>query len=200
MLQFCEECLSKKTRFFCVTTADLKDTEKLLEHRFKDSRVIPGTQKYPRFVPLNKEELMVYPISSGIGEKKRIRKSHFTNELAMLGNLKCVKRGEYVGCICDMQVWYGIVEEYCEEFDDYTVNFLHPSGSSRSSVYYYPSNKDSCAVPGHHILTVMSCPTLRGGSRIHHIFPQKEIDESIEHAKIVLGYHMNCLISVMLWP
>ena len=86
-----------------------------------------------------------------------------------------------------MQVWYAIVEEYCKEFDDYTVNFLHPSGSSGSSVYYYPSNKDSCTVPGHHILTVMRCPTLRGGSRIQYIFPLKEIDESIEHAKIVLG-------------
>ena len=65
----------------------------------------------------------------------------------------------------DLQVWYGIVEKYCEEFDDYTVNFLHQSWSSGSSAYHLPSNKDSCPVPGHHILTVMSCPTLSGGSR-----------------------------------
>ena len=67
----------KKTTFIFVTTADLKDAEELLEHRFKDSRVIPGTQKYHRFVPLNKEEWMVYPISSGIEEKKNIRQSFF---------------------------------------------------------------------------------------------------------------------------
>ena len=54
---------------------------------------------------------MVYPISSGIGEKKRIRKSHFANEPAMLGNLKYVRPGEYVGCIYDIQIFYGIVEE-----------------------------------------------------------------------------------------
>ena len=117
----------------------------------------------------------------------------------MHGNLKCVKAGEFVGCIYDMQVWYGIVEEYCEEFDDYTVNFLHPSRSSRSSAYYYSSNKDSCAVPGPHILTVMSCPTLRGGSRIQYIFPQKEIGESIEHAKnsIRLGHGLSNKCHVM---
>ena len=200
MFQFCEENLSKEIKCFFVTTADLKDTEELLKYQFKDSRAIPGTQKYHIFVPLNKEELMVYPTVSGIGENKRIRKSHFTIEPAMLGNLKCVKRGEYVGCIYNMQVWYGIGVEYCKKFEDYALNFLHLSGSSASSAYYYPSNKDSCAVPAHHILTVMICPILKGGSRIQYIFPQKEMDESIEHAKIVLGYHMNCLISVMSWP
>ena len=167
--------LEEEKKFFFVTTADLKDAEELLKHQFKDSRVVPGTQKYHRFVPLNKEELMVHPISSGIGEKKRIRKSHFANESAMLGNLKCVRPGEYVGCIYAMQEWYGIVEEYCEELDDDTVNFLHPSGSSGSSAHYYPSNKDSCTVPAHHILTVRSCPFLRGGSRIQYIFPQKKL-------------------------
>ena len=162
----------------------MKDAEQQIEHQFKDSRAVPGTQKYHRFVPINKEELMEYPISSGIGEKKRIKNlSHITNEPAMVDNLKCVKPGEDVSCIYDMQVWYGIVEEYCEEFDDYTVNFLHQSWSSGTNAFHYPSNKDSCAVPGHHILTVMSCPTLRGGSRIKYIFPQKEIDESIEHGK-----------------
>ena len=51
MFQFCEENLNKKIKFFFVTTADLKDAEELLEHRFKESRAIPGTLKYHRFVP-----------------------------------------------------------------------------------------------------------------------------------------------------
>lgn len=61
MFKFCEESLSKKIRFFFVTTADLNGAEELMKHRFKDSRAIPGTQKYHRFIPVNKEELMVYP-------------------------------------------------------------------------------------------------------------------------------------------
>ena len=48
---------------------------------------------------------------------------------------------------------------------------------------HHPSIKDSYAVPGHHILTVISCPTLRGATRIQYISPQKEIHKSIEHAK-----------------
>ena len=75
--QFCEENLSKTIKFFFVTTSDLKDAEQRLEHQFKDSRAILGTQKYHRFVPINKGELMVYLISSGIGEKKKIEKSYY---------------------------------------------------------------------------------------------------------------------------
>ena len=116
---------------------------------------------------------MVYPISSGIGENKRIRKDHISNEPKIFGDPKWIKPGEYVWCIYNKEVWYGIVEEYCEVFDDFIVNFLHPSGSSGTSSYYDPSNKDSCAVPGHHILSVMSCPNLRGGSRSQYTFPQK---------------------------
>ena len=71
----------------------------------------------------------------------------------------------FMTCKFGMELWRN-----SEKFDDYTVNFLHPPVSSGSSVYYYPSNKDSRAVPGHHILTVMSCPTLRGGSRIQYNF------------------------------
>ena len=119
--------------------------------------------------------------------EKRIKKGHISSELKILGDPKHIKPGEYVGCIYNKKVWYGIVEEYCEEFDDFIVNFLHPSGSSGTSSYYYPSNKDSCAVPGHHILSVMSCPSLRGGSRIQYIFPKKEIGESIANARLVLA-------------
>ena len=183
MFKFCEEYLSKTMKFFFVTASELKEVEHQIEHRFKDSRAIPGTQKFHRFVPINKEELMVYPISSGIGSRKRIRKVHSKHEHAMVDNIKSVKPGEYVSCIYDKQVWFGIVEEYCEEFDDYKLNFLHPSGSSGAGLYHYPSIKDSCAVPGHHIITVMSCPTLRGGTRITYIFPQNEVNFSIEHAQ-----------------
>ena len=101
--------------------------EEKLEHRFKESMAIPGTRKYHWFAPLNKEEMMVYPISSGTGEKKRTRKSHVTTEHVPISeNLRSARPGDYISCIYDSVVWYGIVEKYCEQFDDYTVNFLHP--------------------------------------------------------------------------
>ena len=106
MFQFCEENLSKKIKFFYVTTTDLKEAEKKLDHRFRESTAIPGTQKYHRFVPLSKEEIMVYPISSGTGERKIIRNlGHSFNEPTILGNPKHIKPGEYVGCIYNKEIW-----------------------------------------------------------------------------------------------
>ena len=116
----------------------MKEAEKKLDHRSKESRVILGTLKYHRFVPLNKEELMVYPISSGIGENHRIRKGHISNEPNILYDPKHIKQGEYVGCIYNREVWHRIMEECCEEFDDFIVNFLHSSGSPGTSFYYHP--------------------------------------------------------------
>ena len=107
MFQFCEENLSKMIKIFLC----LKEAEKKLDHGFKESRTIPRTLKYHRFVPLNKEELMVYPISSGIEEKKSMREGHIPNEPKILGDPKHIKPGEYVGCIYNKEVWYGIVEE-----------------------------------------------------------------------------------------
>lgn len=184
MFQFCEEKLSEKIKYFFVTEPELKDAEQRLEHRFKECMTIPGTQKFHRFVPLNKEELMVYPISSGVGEKKKIMKSTNKPEFRCLKN---VKIGQYVAVIYDINVWYGIVEEYFEEFDDFTVNFLHPSASVGLNLYHFPSKKDSCAVPRHHIVSEMSYPTLKGGSRLLYSFPQKEVDESAQRAKMMLA-------------
>ena len=128
---------------------------------------------------------MVYPISSGVGEKKKIKKSTNEPELSCLEN---VKIGQYVAVIYNINVWFGIVEDFSEEFDDFTLNFLHPSAASLGlSFYHFPSKKDSCAVPRYHIVSEMSYPTLKGGSRLLYSFPQKEVDESAQRAKMMLA-------------
>ena len=108
--------------------------------------------KYHRFFHFDREELMVYPIPSGIGENKRIRKGLISNKTKIISDRKLIKTGEYIGCIYNKEVEYGIVDEYCEEFDNFRVNFLHSSVSSERNTYYYPFNKDSRALPGHHIV------------------------------------------------
>ena len=55
------------------------------------------------------------------------------------------------------------------------------------SLYHFPLNKDSCAVPRHHIVSEMSLPTIKGGRRLLYSFPQKEVDESGKRAKMMLA-------------
>jgi hypothetical protein len=185
MFNFCEDKLSDKIKYFFVTESELEDAQKRLEPRFKDSTTISGTQKLHRFVPLNKEEIMVYPISNGVGQMRSINKTTHEPELSCLKNIKI---GQYVAVIYDLNVWYGIVEEHLEEFDDFTVNFLHPSASVGISTYHHPSNKDSCAVPRHHIVCEMSCPLLKGGSRLLYSFKQKEVHASAQRAKKMIAH------------
>lgn len=86
--------------------------------------------------------------------------------------MKDVKVGQYVGCTYDKKIWFGIVEEYCEEYDDFYVNFLEPSASYGISSYHFPTRKDTCSVPRDSILAIMSPPSLKGGTRLQYTFQQ----------------------------
>ena len=57
------------------------------------------------------------------------------------------------------------VEEYFKEFDNFTINFLHPPASFTN---------DSCSVPRHHIVSEISHLTIKGDSRLLYNFQQKE--------------------------
>ena len=92
---------------------------------------------------------------------------------------KLVKPREYVGCIYNKEVRYGIVEEYCEDFDNFKVNFLHPSVSSKINTYYYSFNKDLCVVLEHHIFfNEASSPKKRQENSIY--FSQKKLMKALK--------------------
>ena len=48
-------------------------------------------------------------------------------------------RGNYVACIYDITVWYGIVNDISEEFGDLLIKFMHPSGPMNKFVFHPPS-------------------------------------------------------------
>ena len=42
-------------------------------------------------------------------------------------DIRDVAKGNYVACIYDKKVWYGIVNDISEEFGDLLIKFMHPS-------------------------------------------------------------------------
>ena len=69
---------------------------------------------------------------------------------------------------------HAVVDSHDEEFDDFNINFLHPSGFS--SFYYYPSVKDTCNIDKHDIIKILSSPSLKPGTqRIQYSFLKKEL-------------------------
>lgn len=184
MFTLCEEKLSDTIKYFFITAQEVEEAEQLLNARFAESKVIPGTQKLHRVVPLNKEELLVYQISSGRDwETKKIVKVRADLETQEDIYVKTgkAKIGDYVGCIYDRNLYYGLVEGYSDKFDDYYINFLVPFGKYS---YVFPEIKDSCAVPGHHIVGIMSIPILRGGTRIQYVFKAEEVSACVHNLDV----------------
>ena len=188
MFEFCIAKFDTKIKFYFVPELEVEEANKKLKQRYEECRPIAGTQKYHRVVPLNKHEILCYHISSGTdGEKKVISKQvnlDIPNEIIYI-NKADLQVGTYVGCIYEKQLWFAIIENYIEEFDDYTVSFLHPPNISLT--YGFPERVDHCAVPYEHIVKVMSLPTLKGGSRINYIFNVNEVKECFKEFKKVLA-------------
>ena len=86
-------------------------------------------------------------------------------------NPKC---GDYVICKYDDKVWVAFISSYDEEFDDFKVKFLYPSGYNK--YYYYPEIEDSCHLDKKNILKILGTPSLKSGTqRIQYCFKTEEI-------------------------
>lgn len=188
MFRFCEESLSSNIKYFFVSKCELEESNRKLMPRFEDVCTIPGTRQYHRFVPKNTEELMVYLFSSSPkGELKRIihTPGDTVHDAVKFTNAKV---GQYVGCAYDKKIWFGIVDDYNEEFDDFLVNFLEPSATFGIRSYNFPTRKDTCSVPADSILAIMSPPSLKGGRRLEYIFQEEEVSKLFKSANTKFKY------------
>lgn len=173
MFEFCKQSLGKQIQFFYVGHEDLSKSAEMLKSRFDNSIQIPGTQKFHKFVPLTKEKLTAYELSTDT-----IGKEFSVNKMAMSQIEKHIKVnpkvGEYVLCTYNNKKWVGLVLLYSEEFDDFKIDFLHPSGYN--TYYHFPQMKDECIVSRDSILHILSTPSLNHGtSRIQYKFTEKEL-------------------------
>ena len=73
-----------------------------------------------------------------------------------------------------MTVWVAIINSYNEEFDDFEIKFLYPSGYNKC--YYCHEIKDSCHLNKKYILKILATPLLKSGmQRIQYCFKTEEI-------------------------
>ena len=84
------------------------------------------------------------------------------------------KIGDFVVCTYNQLNWVGLVESYDEEFDDFGVSFLYPSGFNK--FYYFPEKKDFCHVIAENILGILPTSNLKAGTtRIQYQFNEAEL-------------------------
>lgn len=172
MYKFCQENLNSKIKFFFTTKEIVKEKEDFLTERFKSALQILGTQKLHKIIPYANGKVKIFDISGSenFEERQIIKKSSLQEEQELLHPTL----GSYIVCTYNEKKWIGFVESFEEEFNDYKINFLHPSDFRH--YYYYPENKDSCYVPMQNIIKILKDPTLRARtSRIQYCFSKEEL-------------------------
>lgn len=165
---YCTQNLSKTMEFIYVSSETIKEMEEnLLKERFRLAVTVAGTQKFHRFVPVNKTEIEVFELSDdAIGEKRNIIKKDIKSKDE--GHVY-PKIGDYVICSYTHSKWMGMILSYDEQFEDYEVDFLHPSGIN--DYYYFPKPVDRCHITIDNIHAIMDNPLLKPGtSRFQYSF------------------------------
>ena len=179
MFNFVKSHLPKIKTFF-VSDQDVQATRSSLEERFSSAKVIVGTQRFHRFVPGQNGILSVYETSdiAAEEEQKTIIKQSDDQSLGedddVLLRPGDIPEGSFIVCSYDAQLWVGIVRGIDEEFGDFCVEFLEPSGVKAS--YGFPSRKDICMVPPENLLgKPLSLPKLTGSTRRRYSFKMEEL-------------------------
>ena len=162
--------------FFYVSADDFKNFEENLNSRLDvPIQPIKGTMSFHRFTPISKDLVEVRCLSSSSNVQIHSLISKSTKTLNMLQEKsKTFKINDFVCCTYDKNVWVGMIEEYNEEFEDYIIKFLHPSGVSPS--YYFPPRNDICPISVDNILGSVNA-TLRPPHRIQYVFSPEELNE-----------------------
>ena len=172
MFQYCNENLNKNIKFFYTSNDEIEAVSNTLQERFSKSIQVPGTRKYHKFVPLNENKIKAFELSFDVnGDEKYTQKTE--NEKSC-SNPVDSKIGDFVVCTYNQLNWVGLVESYDEEFDDFGVSFLYPSGFNK--FYYFPEKKDFCHVIAENILGILPTSNLKAGTtRIQYQFNEAEL-------------------------
>ena len=176
MFNYCTEHLSNKIKFFYTTNEEIEASTRKLNERFSESLQIPGTRKFHKFVPVN--EIKIKALEISFDENGIERSTQKTNDCIPLNPIVEPHNGDYIVCKYNETNWVGFVE-LCDEFNDFGVSFLYPSGSWR--YYYFPEKKYFCYVDMAYILGILSIPTLKAGTtRIQYEFNKTELKNMME--------------------
>ena len=135
MFAFCRDNIHGM-HFHFVSNETIQEVDAALQQWFSECHTLKGTQRYHRYVPLSTTTLAVHEVSS----VPRARAVSIVETLQI--DIRDVAKGNYVACMYDKKVWYGIVNDISEEFGDLLIKFMHPSGPMNKFVF--PEVDDTC--------------------------------------------------------
>ena len=84
----------------------------------------------------------------------------------------------FIACIYNNKWWLGLVKQFSEEYGDYLVSFMHPSGEAKQ--YFWRDKEDSCWVEKTSIICTLQSPAISSSSTRGYSFLKTDL-ETVKH-------------------
>jgi hypothetical protein len=167
-------------KFFFVSQEEVLSTEKQLEDRFSAAKTIPGTQKLHRFVPIDNTTMRVYDLSqSSISQSVTVCDTdggESSGEFGTADSTEILPGSTYIACQYDRKWWVGMVKDKSDDFDDYLVTFMTPSGLSLQ--YFWPVKQDICWIEKANIVCTLQSPDITSTSTRGYSFSKSNLQKA----------------------
>lgn len=79
----------------------------------------------------------------------------------------------FIVCAYDTKWWIGIVKDKSDEFEDYLVSFMNPSGEAKQ--YFWPEREDTCWVEKTNIICTIHSPAITSSSTRGYAFLSQDL-------------------------
>jgi hypothetical protein len=174
MYKYLTEDLNSKIEYFYIPETYVKEIEYKSQNRQQlQVKPITGTLKLHRFIPLTNETIMVHYLSHGTGEERYIVGSKQNKSSTTVNaNTDEIKIGSFIACRYENKLWFGLVKDFDDQYDDYIIKFLGQQGINAS--FTFPMNDDICPVAKEDILGMIDA-NVRGGTRIQYTFKEQDM-------------------------
>ena len=144
---------------------------------------VKGTQSLHKVVPKSQSTLtgymisednegVVYKINKGFDIVQQI--STLAEQIFSPTPILSPEINSYIVCLYDKVLWVGIIEEICNENNDFYISFLHYI--KNNNCYIFPEKKDSCWIMQEDIKYVLSNPQLIVSRRITYKFNEEDMN------------------------
>ena len=124
--------------------------------RYQNALSILGTQNLHEIIPARNGRVKIYEKSNVDEGEKRTALQNL--KVDVVQDLLYLKFGDYVVCKYDDKVSVAFISSYDEEFDDFKVKFLDPSGHNK---YYCYLEVEDFAISTKKYLENIGCSILR---------------------------------------
>ena len=154
-------------KFFHIDQDEIFTDKTMLEQRYRKGSTVIGTRSFHHF----SSEITGTVIYRRTSSDSRPTGTHCFFHSAPAFTAADLPISTYIACSYDDRWWIGTVQRI--EDGDIRVNFLHPSGPSKS--FYWPARQDICWVPIVDVLSKLTPPDMSTSTGRRYKFSESQI-------------------------